>query len=57
MYVVYATREQELYDLVRDPYELRNAADHVAYAQIRSALRERLAQLCRPRPPGFDVHL
>ena len=57
IYVVYATHEVELYDLTKDPLELRNRANDPAYARIRHDLRARLAHLCRPKPPGFDVNL
>jgi arylsulfatase A-like enzyme len=43
------TGEYELYDLVKDPYELRNLEDLDAYAGIRRALAARLRKLqsCR----------
>jgi N-acetylglucosamine-6-sulfatase len=53
----YATGEKELYDLKRDPYELRNRVDNSAYGKIRRALAYRLRRLkrcsgasCRRRP-------
>jgi N-acetylglucosamine-6-sulfatase len=54
VYVDYTTGEEELYDLVRDPQQLTNKAYDPAYQDERHALRERLVQLCRPRPPGFS---
>ena len=54
VYVDYATGEEELYDLSRDPYELTNGANDPAYRAERDAMRERLVQLCSPRPPGFS---
>jgi arylsulfatase A-like enzyme len=54
VYVDYTTGEEELYDLVRDPNQLTNRAYDAAYRDERRALRERLVQLCRPRPPGFS---
>jgi N-acetylglucosamine-6-sulfatase len=54
IYVDYGTGEEELYDLVRDPLELTNRAKDPAYRDERRALRSRLVQLCRPRPPGFS---
>ncbi|MFI6829532.1 sulfatase [Kribbella sp. NPDC050241] len=37
--------EWELYDLLKDPEELVNVADHPSYADIRTALTKRLADL------------
>jgi hypothetical protein len=54
-YVVYQTGEEELYDLLRDPHELDNIASHPATAPLRKRLRTRLAQLCRPPPPGYTA--
>jgi len=53
-YVNYVTGEEELNDLVRDPLELKNRAKDPAYRDERGALRDRLVQLCSPRPPGFS---
>jgi N-acetylglucosamine-6-sulfatase len=52
-YVLYDTGEEELYDLARDPWEVRNAAYDPRYASTRSRLRARALQLCVPRPPGW----
>lgn len=52
LYVVYATGEQELYDLVKDPFEMRNLAS-VKQLDTILPLRERLAELCNPLPPKF----
>jgi N-acetylglucosamine-6-sulfatase len=56
-YAEYGNGERELYDLVRDPYELRSRHADPAYAAIRADLAERLAHLrtcsglaCRTRP-------
>jgi N-acetylglucosamine-6-sulfatase len=43
------TGEYELYDLLRDPYELRNLEDLDRYAAIRGALAGRLRKLQRCR--------
>jgi arylsulfatase A-like enzyme len=43
------TGEYELYDLAKDPYELRNLEDLDAYADIRSSLAKRLRKLRRCR--------
>ena len=53
-YVLYVTGEEELFDLVRDPYELENVAGDQAYAQVLAGLRDRLQELCRPPPPEFE---
>ena len=53
VYVRYATGEEELYDLRRDPYELSNLAEDPADAATLDALRRRLDQLCVPPPPGM----
>jgi N-acetylglucosamine-6-sulfatase len=54
-YVLYQTREEELYDLLRDPHELDNIASHPSAAAVKARLRTRLAQLCKPPPPGFTA--
>jgi arylsulfatase A-like enzyme len=43
------TGEYELYDLLEDPYELRNLEDLDSYAPIRAALAKRLQKLQRCR--------
>ena len=43
----------ELYDLVRDPYELRNVARTRPHVAAR--LRAKLAARCNPTPPGWMV--
>jgi N-acetylglucosamine-6-sulfatase len=53
-YVRYATGEEELYDLVADPFELENLAGEPSSRAELSRLRERLRELCVPPPPGFD---
>ena len=54
-YVLYQTGEQELYDLLRDPHELDNIATHPSASPIADHLRQRLALLCRPRPPAYTA--
>jgi arylsulfatase A-like enzyme len=51
VYVDYADDRPELYDLQRDPYELRNLAREPRYTPLADRLRERLAMLrnCRGR--------
>jgi arylsulfatase A-like enzyme len=54
-YVLYQTREEELYDLKVDPYELQNQAANPALAALKAQLRDRLSALCSPRPPGYTA--
>lgn len=56
-YVLYQTREEELYDLLRDPHELDNIAAHPGVSATKNQLRQRLAHLCRPAPPGYTALL
>jgi N-acetylglucosamine-6-sulfatase len=51
LYVSYETGEEELYDLVADPYELTNLAKNPAARPVLVSLRARLGQLCNPPPP------
>jgi arylsulfatase A-like enzyme len=53
MYVRYSTGEEELYDLVSDPHELANLAGDPSRGPTLAAARRRLAELCRPPPPGL----
>jgi hypothetical protein len=53
-YVAYNTKEEELYDLVNDPYEIQNLAKKTAYATVKANLRARAQALCKPVPPGFS---
>jgi N-acetylglucosamine-6-sulfatase len=46
-YTRYADGERELYDLERDPFELRNVAGDRAYAAPEASLAQRLAALRR----------
>jgi arylsulfatase A-like enzyme len=52
-YVEYSTREQELYDLRRDPYELTNLASDRPFQGVLAGMRATLVRLCRPLPPSF----
>lgn len=54
-YVLYQTREEELYDLKVDPFELVNQASNPAFAALKDRLRTRLSTLCSPRPPGYTA--
>jgi arylsulfatase A-like enzyme len=51
MYAHYATGEEELYDLVKDPRELRNLAS--VRPSKANQLRALTQSLCQPVPPGF----
>jgi arylsulfatase A-like enzyme len=53
MYAEYITGEEELYDLRKDPYELRNVASDAAYVTLKAKLHARMVKLCSPPPPGF----
>lgn len=53
LYVVYETREQELYVLRRDPDQLENVAYRPRYRDLTTRLRARLRGLCDPPPPGM----
>jgi N-acetylglucosamine-6-sulfatase len=50
----YSTGEEELYDLARDPHEMRNVARSGRYHERRRALRAKLRVLCEPTPPGYS---
>jgi arylsulfatase A-like enzyme len=52
--VRYATGEEELYDLDRDPRQMTNRDAWSPYADVRRSLRARLRRLCEPTPPGFS---
>ena len=54
LYVQYGTGVRELYDLKRDPYELRNVVRKPSYASVVQRMAVRDHQLCQPTPPGFD---
>ncbi len=45
VYVEYANAERELYDLKRDPYQLKNEEQNPVYAVVRSDLQARLGTL------------
>jgi arylsulfatase A-like enzyme len=47
-------RNEELYDLVADPYELQNRAYGAAYATQKAALLARTKQLCSPTPVNYQ---
>jgi N-acetylglucosamine-6-sulfatase len=45
IYAEYASGEEEMYDLAKDPYQLENVASDPAYAEARDGLAKRLAEL------------
>jgi N-acetylglucosamine-6-sulfatase len=54
-YVLYQTGEEELYDLALDPHELSNRASWPSLLDMKAILRARLAEICRPPPPGYTA--
>ena len=55
LYVRYSTGDRELYDLARDPYELRNHAASPRYAAPKRMLGQALARLAGCA--GRDCHM
>jgi N-acetylglucosamine-6-sulfatase len=53
VYVQYSSGEEELYDLLSDPYQLQSLVTDTAAAQTLTSMRLRLRELCSPPPPGF----
>lgn len=53
LFVRYSTGEEEAYDYVTDPYELRNVAEDPAYAERVASAREKARGACDPVPPDF----
>jgi N-acetylglucosamine-6-sulfatase len=51
-FVRYGTGEEELYDLLRDPHQLRNVVR--LRRDKAGTLRSLTRSLCRPPPPGFS---
>jgi arylsulfatase A-like enzyme len=54
-YVAYATGEEELYNLVDDPFQLENRAGKPEFRDALEGMRARVRELCRPLPPRFGV--
>lgn len=52
-YVRYADGQEELYDLLADPFEMQNLAAEPAYADEKAALHQRTRELCVPTPPKY----
>jgi arylsulfatase A-like enzyme len=55
LYVHYVTGDEELYNLVKDPYELHSLDDDPDYAAKKDALAEALDQLRECRGRGCEV--
>jgi arylsulfatase A-like enzyme len=53
-YALWQDGEDELYDLVADPYELRSLDADPGSAGRKAALHARLERLCSPPPPGYS---
>ena len=53
-YIRYSTGEEELYDLVADPFEMQSKHADPAFAAIKASLRARAQSLCSPPPPGYS---
>lgn len=53
-YIRYSTGEEELYDLIADPFEMQSKHADPAYAAIKASLRARAQALCSPTPPGYS---
>jgi hypothetical protein len=53
LYVRYANGRQELYDYVRDPYELTDRHAAPSMADVNRRLRRTTRQACVPPPPGY----
>ena len=54
LFVVYRNGYRELYDVLSDPWQLRNRARDPAKANLVADLRRVLARLCNPPPPGLS---
>jgi arylsulfatase A-like enzyme len=54
MYAVYSDGFEELYNLVKDPYELRNAAGR--NPSVIAKMRTRTQAMCDPMPPDFPTN-
>lgn len=52
-FVRYSTGEEELYELERDPYQLKNRAGVKSLKGQLALMRERARVLCDPLPPGM----
>ena len=55
MYAEHSTGEQELYDLLKDPFERQSRHNSAAYAAVKSELAARLDQLQVRAGSGCDT--
>jgi N-acetylglucosamine-6-sulfatase len=53
-YIRYSTGEEELYDLVADPFELQSRHADPAFAALKVELLAQARSLCSPPPPGYS---
>jgi N-acetylglucosamine-6-sulfatase len=53
VYVRYRTGEQQLYDLLTDPYELHNLASDPVSQTLRKSLEAQAIAACEPPPPDW----
>ena len=54
-YVYYSTGDDELYDLVADPYELTNVVDDQRMSAVALEARTLLKAMCNPAPPDMTL--
>ena len=54
LYVRYANGRQELYDYVRDPYELTDRHAARSLVDVKRRLRRKTRLACDPPPPGYS---
>lgn len=52
-YVRYSDGQEELYDLIADPFEMQNVAASPEYAAEKASLLQRTRELCVPTPPKY----
>ncbi len=53
-YIRYSTGEEELYDLVADPFELQSRHADLAFAALKASLLAKTQAICSPPPPGYS---
>lgn len=53
IYVRYKSHEEELYDLVNDPYQTTSVHGRSDYASVLTTMRTRLKEMCNPPPPNW----